>query len=173
MSLLRKLEQESQNSDDDDDDTLTTILVIIAAVMVVLALICCCYVMEMRRRSQAKAAVEVPLDVEEPVKEEPEDVEQTDSGDSSAADEGPTVMTTCDVHNCTSGSCDLCRKDVGPKFVCVTKETIGTGLRVKGLPYRWWEKNFDEKAVKERFDKECDDKERVYTDESQGPLYHM
>jgi len=179
MSLLRRLEEQAEEQNDKNDDQTEQALIIAGVVVVIIilvvVLVCCC-------KKAIRTKEPAPPEEEEPklaVSEDSATKTDNDSGEDEVVEKdveeeaGPSFMTTCDVHTCTSVSCEICRNEAEPKFLSVNKDGITTGLRIKGLPYRWWENSFDDKAIKEKFDKECKEDQKVYSDDANGPLYNL
>ena len=177
-TFLRRLQDQGVNTtvvpveDDDDDDDGWIIIIIVCAVIIALLLCCCCIYKLKQMQSKTETVTEVVEKVEE---EPPTDKEEDTIAEPVKTEEEPEphAYSTADVHNCTSTTCDLCRTNKGPRFLDVQTENVSNGLRVSGLPHRWWDRTFDEKKVKERLNKAAEDDEKVFTDTKPTALYQL
>lgn len=145
MWIPRRLEEE----EDDDDNTLFLILIAVIAFLIALCLLSWCLFRTPKTRISNKnreADTEVlprqgPPKTTAPIDMETPEIANTES---SASTDDP--ITTCDVKRCGSASCPNCRRNIEPAFIPCS-DASGK-FKLKQLPARWWEKNFDEEALK-------------------------
>jgi hypothetical protein len=55
-----------------------------------------------------------------------------------------SMQTTLDVHSCTSEACDACRR---PKFPIFVSSTIMSPEKMRCLPAKWWEMDYNERVL--------------------------
>jgi hypothetical protein len=126
--------------------------------LLIIALICCCgrghslsdEEKQDREESDHTESEVHPDSAELEANESNErDIEQ-DIPVEAAEDEGPPekhILTTLDVHTCASTICEVCRKQQTPTFVSAIRLPPGMEGRIRSLPDRWWEKNYDSDAI--------------------------